>query len=69
MKILFYAAKSFDRESFDAVVSGYPDVEIDYISHELEPGSAKLAEGYDASVLSLVQTSAPELLVFLQNTT
>lgn len=48
MRVLFYAAKSFDRDSFDAISGQYPDIEIDYTNSELEPRSAKMAEGYDA---------------------
>ena len=48
MKMLFYAAKIYDRKSFDPVIEKYPDVEIDYIEHELEPLTAALAAGYDA---------------------
>ena len=48
MKVLFYAAKNYDKKSFEPVLEDYPDVEIDYIDHELEPRTASLAAGYDA---------------------
>ena len=48
MKLLFYAAKIYDRKSFDPVAENYPDVEIEYIEHELEPRTAALAAGFDA---------------------
>ncbi len=48
MRILFYAAKRYDKESFDAIMDKYPDVEIDYTDHELGARSAALAAGYDA---------------------
>ncbi len=48
MRILFYAAKTFDKESFNAVIDRYPDISIDYVSHELGPRSATMADGYDA---------------------
>lgn len=48
MRILFYAAKRYDKESFDAIADKYPDVEIDYTDHELGARSAALASGYDA---------------------
>ncbi len=48
MKILFYAAKTYDKKSFDPVSKNYPDIEIDYIDHELEPRTAPLAKGFDA---------------------
>ena len=48
MKILFYAAKVYDKKSFDPLMERFPGIEIDYIDHELEPMTAALAEGYDA---------------------
>lgn len=48
MKILFYAAKIYDKKSFDPVLKDFPDIEIEYIDHELEPRTASLAKGYDA---------------------
>lgn len=48
MRILFYAAKRYDKESFDAIIDKYPDIEIDYTDHELGARSAALADGYDA---------------------
>ncbi len=48
MKLLFYAAKIYDKKSFGPVNEKYPEIEIDYIDHELEPRTASLANGYDA---------------------
>ena len=48
MKLLFYAAKTYDIKSFDSILPNFPDIEIDYIEHELEPRTAILAKGYDA---------------------
>lgn len=48
MKLLFYAAKIYDKKSFDLVLDQYPGVEIEYIDYELEPRTAPLAKGYDA---------------------
>jgi len=48
MKVLFYAAKVYDKKSFDPCLKNYPEITIDYIDHELEPRSAILAKGYDA---------------------
>ena len=47
-KILFYAAKTYDRKSFDSVLDQFPGLEIDYIEPELEPLTAELAKGYEA---------------------
>lgn len=48
MKVLFYAAKIYDKKSFDPMLEHYPEVEIEYIDHELEPRTATLAKGYEA---------------------
>ncbi len=48
MKILFYAAKNYDEKSFGNMIDQFPEIEIDYIEHELEPRTAALAKGYDA---------------------
>lgn len=48
MKILFYDTKSYDKESFDAALSKFPEIEIEYIKYDLDPRTASLAEGFDA---------------------
>ncbi len=48
MKLLFYAAKTYDMKSFDPELEAFSDVEIEYIEHELDPKSAVLAKGFDA---------------------
>ncbi|MCR4692039.1 MAG: 2-hydroxyacid dehydrogenase [Lachnospiraceae bacterium] len=48
MKILFYAAKTYDVKSFDTVLPGFSDIQIDYIEEELGPRTAVMAEGFDA---------------------
>jgi D-lactate dehydrogenase len=48
MKLLFYAAKEYDQKSFNPVLNEYPEIQIEYIDHELEPRTATLAKGYDA---------------------
>ena len=42
MKILFYAAKVYDKKSFDPALERFPGITIDYIDHELEPMTAAL---------------------------
>lgn len=48
MKILFYDTKSYDQESFDAILSAFPSMEIEYTKSDLDPRTAALAEGFDA---------------------
>lgn len=48
MKILFYDAKSYDNQSFDAALKDFPQVEIEYTKSDLDPRTAALAEGFDA---------------------
>ena len=48
MKILFYDAKSYDRESFQEALSQFPQLQIEYTEHDLDQRTASLAEGFDA---------------------
>jgi len=48
MKILFYGAQSYDKDSFNLELPKYPDVSIDYIESNLTPMTAGFAKGYDA---------------------
>ena len=48
MKILFYDAKPYDRESFDAHLPEFPNIALDYLEADLTPETARLAQGYDA---------------------
>lgn len=49
MKILFYGAKDYDHIYFDRLAARPEyEVQIDYLSAQLEPGTAPLARGYEA---------------------
>ncbi len=48
MKILFYDAKTYDEESFEAAKKDFKDISIDFIKPDLDPRTASLAKGYDA---------------------
>ncbi len=48
MKILFYDTKSYDRESFQAILADYPNITIEYTKSDLDSRTAALAEGFDA---------------------
>lgn len=48
MKILFYDAKSYDRESFGDVIADYNGVSIEYVDTDITVRAAKLAAGFDA---------------------
>ena len=48
MKILFYDTKPYDRQSFEEVMSDYPQIEIDFTGADLSEQTARLAQGYDA---------------------
>ena len=65
MKILFYDTKSYDRESFDAIVKDFPEISIEYTKSDLDPRTAALAEGFDAVcafVSSDIGTQTMEIL-------
>lgn len=48
MRILFYDAKTYDKESFQSSLVNFPGIEIEYIKSDLDPRTAALAEGFDA---------------------
>lgn len=49
MRILFYDAKNYDKESFENNLKGkYIDIRIDYLENDISPATATLAKGYDA---------------------
>ena len=48
MKILFYDAKPYDKDSFEQMRGAYSQVEIDYLTADISEQTARLAEGYAA---------------------
>ncbi len=48
MRILFYDATTYDKESFDKELFNYPEVEITYQEIDISPKTVSLAKGYDA---------------------
>lgn len=48
MRILFYDAKSYDKEAFELIAKESEEVTIDYLSSELTLQTADFANGYDA---------------------
>lgn len=48
MRILFYDAKNYDKDSFQSTLKKFPGIEIEYIKSDLDPRTATLAEGFDA---------------------
>ena len=61
MKITFFAAKSYDRESFNNIREDYPELELEYWETELSPKTAVYvtdSEAVCAFVSSLVAACA-----------
>lgn len=48
MRILFYDATIYDKESFNKEIKNYPDVEITYQEIDISLKTVSLAKGYDA---------------------
>lgn len=48
MKVLFYDATSYDKESFDKVLTRFPNIEMDYQETDISRKTVALAKGYDA---------------------
>lgn len=59
MKIIFYDTKKYDRDSFEKVVTDFPETEIDYLEADLSVQTARLAKGYDA-VCAFVSSDVSE---------
>ena len=47
MKILFYDAKSYDKNSFQEALLAFPDIQVEYTKSDLDPLTAAMAEGFD----------------------
>lgn len=48
IKILFYDTKKYDKESFEAILSEYKGMEIEFLETDLSPSTARFANGCDA---------------------
>lgn len=48
MKILFYDATNYDKESFDKELKNYPEIEVTYQEIDISLKTVYLAKGYDA---------------------
>ena len=67
MKLLFYAAKIYDKKSFGPVLENFPGIEIEYIDHELEPRTAPIAKGFDAVCAFVSANVGAETLEILKD--
>lgn len=48
MKILFYDATNYDKESFDKELKNYPEIEVTFQEIDISLKTVSLAKGYDA---------------------
>ena len=48
IKILFYDTKKYDKESFEAILPEYKEIEIEFLETDLSPSTARFANGSDA---------------------
>lgn len=48
MRILFYDAKNYDKDSFQDALLAFPDIQIEYTKSDLDPLTASMAEGFDS---------------------
>ncbi len=62
MRILFYDTKKYDKDSFEKVLSEFPEVEMDFLEADLSVHTARLAKGYDA-VCAFVSSDVGEDVV------
>lgn len=47
MKILFYDTKKYDKDSFEAALADYKEIEITFLETDLSVETAALAKGFD----------------------
>lgn len=48
MKILFYDTKKYDKDSFEAALTDFQEIEITFLETDLSVETAALAKGFDA---------------------
>ncbi|KXB63266.1 MULTISPECIES: 2-hydroxyacid dehydrogenase [Olsenella] len=48
MNVLVFGTKSYDKSSFNSILSDYPELKVDFTETNLTPLTATLAQGYDA---------------------
>lgn len=65
MRILFYDAKNYDKDSFEETRQDYPDIEIEYTKSDLDPRTAALAEGFDAVCAFVSSDIGPQTIDIL----
>ncbi|MDE5777938.1 MAG: 2-hydroxyacid dehydrogenase [Lachnospiraceae bacterium] len=62
MKILFYDATSYDKESFDKELKKYEGIEITYQETDISEKTVLLAQGYDA-ICAFVNSNLSEPVI------
>ena len=62
MKILFYDAKKYDKESFDKVAGEYKNIEIEYTDSDISEATAKYAKGFEG-VCAFVNSNLSENVI------
>lgn len=67
MKITFFAAKSYDRESFNAIRSQYPQLELEYWEAELSPKTAVYVTDSEAICAFVSSDVGAEVLQILHD--
>lgn len=67
MKITFFAAKSYDVESFNAIRSNYPDLELEYWETELSPKTAAYVTDSEAICAFVSSDVGAEVLQVLHD--
>ncbi len=67
MKILFYDAKPYDKDSFEAMRDRFDDIQIDYLASDINTHTARLAADYDCVCLFVASDARREVLKILSD--
>ena len=67
MRITFFAAKSYDRESFGKIKDNYPELELEYWETELSPKTAVYVTDSEAICAFVSSDVGEEVLKVLRD--